>query len=95
MTGQRVQQRAGFWRKKGAEKQYLFFGKVFREEVCKGMDHAAIARALGQAGWLECESGRLTKKIRTPDGQTYFYIVSASILGENAETGENSLGNVG
>jgi len=57
----------------------------FRDEICKGVDSAAVARALAAGGYLEHEEGRHTKSVRLPGrGKTRVFAVGASILDETS-----------
>jgi putative DNA primase/helicase len=44
--------------------EYLIFPEQFKTEVCKGLDHAFVARVLKEAGCLKHERDRLTMKHR-------------------------------
>jgi uncharacterized protein (DUF927 family) len=67
----------------GEATKYLILPEVFRQEVCEGFDSRAVARALLQRGYLDCEPPHLTKKPRLPEvGTIRVYAVKSSILGE-------------
>jgi len=48
---------------------------MVRDEICKGVDSAAVARALAAGGYLEHEEGRHTKYVRLPErGKTRVFV---------------------
>lgn len=54
---QRVPNRAGFYRDLPAGgREYLVLPGVFKDEVCKGIDHKAAAKELAEHGWIKTES---------------------------------------
>ncbi|GHT81370.1 hypothetical protein AGMMS49960_17690 [Betaproteobacteria bacterium] len=64
---QRVINRVGFFRTENGDRQYLVLPEAFKREVCKGLDHKAVARTLLAAGWLKREDGnRSTIPVRLP-----------------------------
>jgi hypothetical protein len=85
--------RAGFRRSEGEEQknihddvwwQYLILPETWREEVCKGFDANAIARAVASRGWLESDADHLTKRIRIPTlGAMRLYLVPAAFMAES------------
>jgi len=84
---EKVMNRAGF-RVDGANgeaEQYLILGETFRREVCDGFDYRAVAHALVERGYLDCQPPHLTKKPRLPEvGSVRVYAVNASILSDGA-----------
>lgn len=73
--------RAGFTRKDGPETQYLILSGPFKDEVCKGFDHNAVARELAAREFLRCEPGRTTLKPRLPGlGTVRVYCVREIIM---------------
>lgn len=86
----RIVNRTGFKRRTADESfEYLILPEVFREEVCKGFNHRATAKALAERGHLirSGESdGRLARQERIPGmGKVRVYVVSSSIFGEGGE----------
>lgn len=74
--------RAGFRRKHGANWEYLVLPQAWRAEVCQGLDHAAIARAMIERNWMASGDGKnLAKKLRIPGiGQPRAYVIKANFL---------------
>ncbi len=62
--------RAGFRKHVPAEgSSYFVFGEVFQREICKGLDHRAVAKELARIGALLPESANcLSRRERLPDG---------------------------
>ena len=86
-TPEKVVNRAGFRvdNANGEAEQYLILGETFRQEVCNGFDYRAVAHALVERGYLDCQPPHLTKKPRLPEvGSVRVYAVNASILGDGA-----------
>ena len=88
---ERIPNRAGYIKDGEQGREYLILREQFRREVCKGLDHEAVARALRDAGHLRHEPGRLTGKARHPETAKTesFYIVRASILRGDDDPGED------
>jgi uncharacterized protein (DUF927 family) len=64
---------------------FLILGETFRDEVCKGMDAVAVAKALHQAGYLEKGAGKnYAKKFR---GKGRCYAVLESIISGSDDPG--------
>lgn len=80
----RAFQRAGFRKlNEQGEADYLILPEVWREEVCRGLDHKLVARVLYQKGYLEIENeGRTDKLIRVPgiSKRSRVYWVRSSIM---------------
>lgn len=82
-----IQNRAGFRRGEvsntgDAAEVYYALPNVFKEEICKGLDHRAIARTLAEAGCLKLEGTRQhTRKERLPQmGLTRCYVITPNIF---------------
>ncbi len=98
LNRERIHNRAGFIKATDSGREYLIQREQFRLEVCKGLDHEAVALALRDAGHLKHQQGRLTGKARHPETRKSesFYIVKASILQTEPDDGqepEESTGN--
>lgn len=82
--GEAPRERAGFKRTTEAgDTEWLILPEVWRKEVCAGLDPAAAAKALRDAGHLDAplRGAHLSKKIRVPGmGQTRAYVVRPSVL---------------
>ncbi len=73
--------RAGFVRKDGPESQYLILPGPFKDEVCRGFDHRAVAKELAARGFLRCDPGRNMVKPRLPGlGTTWVYCIRETIM---------------
>jgi putative DNA primase/helicase len=86
---ERIVNRAGYKRRRNdGGWEYLFFPQVWKDDVCKGLDASAAARALLKAGYLTPgESGNLARKASIPGegGQRpRFYVVSGILAAEVA-----------
>ncbi len=67
-----------FWR-------YFIFRHTFKNEICKGYDHQAVARELIRRGHMEAQddgSGRLTLEKRVPGGSDWFFAVLPNLISE-------------
>lgn len=64
--------------------QYMILPEVWRQEVCKGFDASAVAKAMVDRGWLlPGEDGRADKKKRVPkDGNLRLFIITSRFLSE-------------
>lgn len=61
--------------------EYLVLPEAFRNDVCRGLDAAAVARELRDLGLLVHEADRFTMKQRIPGiGKVPVYHLKASIL---------------
>ncbi|MHB1799094.1 MAG: DUF927 domain-containing protein [Vulcanimicrobiaceae bacterium] len=66
----RTVNRAGYRRQTENGPEYFIEREAFRNEVCKGHDHAAVARVLAERGALTAGSeGEATRRERMPDGR--------------------------
>lgn len=64
---------------------------MVRDEICKGVDSAAVARALAAGGYLEHEEGRHTKYVRLPErGKTRVFVHCGDAGGTVGTTTANS-----
>ncbi|MBM6583234.1 DUF927 domain-containing protein [Microvirga sp. BT689] len=73
--------RAGWRRGWGEDREWLILPSVWRNEICKGRDATAIARALAEQGKLVRDSqGKHQRSERTPMGSMRVYVLKASIL---------------
>jgi uncharacterized protein (DUF927 family) len=82
-SDQRIPNRAGYRRGKGAKQRWLILPQVWREEVCQGFNPTEVAKILHGFGMLEPgENGELARKQRLPNGQgtQRFYVVTPSIF---------------
>ena len=77
------------------ENIFYFSRETFKKEVCKGFDPQQVLRALREAGALDRDAGRNTKKVRVKSGvkgntSQNFYAVNAKILlgAEGVGTGD-------
>ena len=82
-----VRDRAGFRRRDGQGRSYLFFPDAFRE-ACDGLDPSVVARALADRGMLEAGSDKLSKHVRVPVTKEpqRFYVVTPKLLAEEGDT---------
>lgn len=56
VNDQRVPNRAGFYRQAANDqREYLVTREAFKAEVCKGLDHAEVAKVLAAHGWIKTE----------------------------------------
>jgi putative DNA primase/helicase len=73
--------RAGWRRRSGEDREWLIIPSVWRDEICKGRDATAIARALAEQGTLVRDSqDKLQRCERTPMGSMRVHVLKASIL---------------
>ncbi len=61
---------------------FLVFPEAWRTEVCRGFDHAMVARAMVERGWLAKADGKHLAKFETVPGlgRKRFYVVPAEFL---------------
>jgi putative DNA primase/helicase len=79
-AGDVIHNRAGFIQTTNGDRRYLVFPKVFKQEVCRGLDPQRVARLLADAGHLITDGQHLTKKVRLEDGsRPRLYVISTSI----------------
>ena len=80
--------RAGFRRQDQDENwEYFVLPEAWRGELCKGLDPAAIAKAMIAKGWMQTGEGKhLARQVRVPGiGKTRLYCITSSFLaGEGA-----------
>ncbi len=91
-AAQRIYHRAGFVRKTKYGHEYLILADVFRNEICKGADHAKVARELAASGMLRHDKGRWTKKEALSGlGKKNVYVVACEdrVAGEDQNVTEN------
>jgi uncharacterized protein (DUF927 family) len=72
--------RAGFWRTEGGDKEYLLLPNVFREEVCSGLDYQHAIKVLTDHEWIipDNDGKHCQQNIRLPDlGQTRCYVFAS------------------
>jgi len=82
-SGERIVNRVGFRRQEGEQVHYLIFPDAFKNELCKGMNHKAVARYLNEQGYLVPGDGaNLAKVYRLPREGTSarLYTITAAIL---------------
>ncbi len=80
VDGQRVINRAGFYRRVQGHREYLVLPETFRGEVCKGFDFKYAVRTLKSAGWLIPASDGNAQKPRVPElGTTRVYVLGAAM----------------
>ena len=78
--------RAGFRRLEhdgqGQNWEFFVLPEAWRSELCKGLDAAALARAMIAKGWMTAsEANHLTRSIRVPGiGKTRLYCITSSFL---------------
>ena len=91
-----IRDRAGYKEKLGDDWRYYVFRETFKNVICHGYDHKAVARELIQRGHMEANEGRLTFKKRVPGGGLdSFFAVMPSLFEEDAEgSGGGNSGNV-
>lgn len=81
--GQRVPNRAGFYRHAEGVRTYMVLPGVFRNEVCAGLDQRTVVRVLIAHGWLDPENDRhAAQRLRPPGmGLTRLYVFTGKIWG--------------
>jgi putative DNA primase/helicase len=86
----RIFNRAGFRHGNNTEGYtYLVLPEAFKEQVCGGFDHRPLVKALTEQNHMQCDSNRLTKKVRLPDlGNTNVYMILPSLFDEPEEKAE-------
>ncbi|MEO6118599.1 MAG: DUF927 domain-containing protein [Methylotenera sp.] len=80
--------RAGFKRQTDdGRTEYIIFPEVWKTEICSGLSHNQVSKALIEAGLLFTNNGRSTHSIRLPGlGNTRrVYIVKADIMGSSED----------
>jgi putative DNA primase/helicase len=78
---ERLYNRAGFRDEAKGETVYYILPDTFRNEICAGYDHKAVAKAMQQAGFLLCDGDRTMKKPRLPElGTVWVYAVRSTLL---------------
>jgi len=77
--------RVGYSDKLSDGTHYYILPASFREEVCKGLDHKAVAKLLISKGYMEAGEGRnLCPKIILPhEGRTRAFHISPGIWGDD------------
>ena len=82
----KVQNRVGFIKSGEGGREYCFFRERWENEVCKGKNHKAVARALlDQQYLLKGKGRRLNKSVRM-NGKVYrLYVVKEEILFDATE----------
>ncbi len=86
--GQRVPNRAGFYRHADGVRTFMVLPGVFRNEVCAGLDQRTVIRVLIAHGWLDPENDRhAAQRLRPPGmGLTRLYVFTEKIwCSENDE----------
>ena len=81
--------RAGFRRLDGEPSSgrwtYYVLTEAWRNEVCQGLDHKAIAREMHRCGWLSGDAGHHTRKERIPGhGGLRVYVIGGGFLEHEA-----------
>ncbi|MFO0911318.1 MAG: DUF927 domain-containing protein [Pirellulales bacterium] len=89
-----IRDRAGY-REKVPDGDDLFYvlPEVFRNEVCRGLDHLYVARTLASKGMLKPGSDRL-QSLKRIEGQKVpqrFYVINASIFEHSGDGGPESV----
>lgn len=80
--------RAGFKRQTGdGRTEYIVFPEAWRTEVCSGLNHNQVTKAMVNAGFLLTNNGQSTHSIRLPGlGKTKrVYIIKADLMGTAEE----------
>ena len=77
-----VMNRAGWRRLTAAGWEYLILPEVWRNEVCRGLDPAAVARVVKDSGFLSPGEGKnLARSTRIPgEGKPRLYVIAPGIL---------------
>lgn len=65
---QRINNRVGYYDLDS--KQYLVSTVMFKSEICVGMNETKVKQLLKKYGWIDCEDGRFTRRVKSnlPDG---------------------------
>ncbi len=58
----RIHNRVGYY--DPDSRHYLVSTIMFKKEMCIGMNEASVKKVLKASGWLDCEDGRYTKRVR-------------------------------
>lgn len=62
----RIHNRVGYYDKES--NRYLVYPELFKSEICKGLNHRAVVKALMAHKWLDCDQqGKSSKLVRLPD----------------------------
>ncbi len=80
---------AGYRNRKNGVDEFLVSPKVFREEICSGLNVKPVCAELKMAGYLLSEPKRNTKTARTPGGRKKMYAISSAVLsGDSGDSGD-------
>ena len=91
-----VVNRAGYRKCSPAGTTYYVTTEVFRGEVCKGLNHDDVARAMRARGWLLTEPERLTYGVRIPgEGQQRVYVIPPAFLSADIDKSAGAGGSTG
>ena len=85
--GQRVPNRAGFYRHAGGSRVFMALPGVFRNEICAGLDQRTVVRVLRARGWIDPEDDRHAAQLLRPPGvgPTRLYVFTDKIWGSDDE----------
>jgi uncharacterized protein (DUF927 family) len=86
-----IHNRAGYKEKSGEAWRYFIFRHTFKDEICRGYDHQAVARELIRRGLMEAQdegSGRLTLRKRLAGANDRFFAVLPSLISDDSESEE-------
>lgn len=80
--GERVNNRAGYYKDDKGERSYFIFPSVFRNEVCKGLNQKLVTQILIEHEWLITAGSRTTKQQRVHDQNNpiWLYTLSPKVL---------------
>lgn len=98
---ERIVNCVGFRRREGegenATWQFMVLSEMWRAEVCKGFDAAALAREMVRRGLLMPGDGRnVARKVSVPNhGTVRLYCLCPDILGDQSADALKPVGNVG
>lgn len=68
------------------EIEFYVLPEIFRQEICRGLDHKAVARLLAERGHLVTEGQSFTRKERLPGmGNVRCYRIAPNLLGGGHE----------
>lgn len=81
--GERIINRAGFYRRKAGGLEYLVFPEQFKTEVCRGLDHRAVIRALLKRGFIQHDGKAVQTRVCGGE-RPRLYIISGCILEEDS-----------